>query len=65
MFNYFKSILSYLLKLLDKYLLQGFLHALYGVLCNSIQTQKINEAVGPQHVKSSSSPLVPGVGKEN
>lgn len=74
MFNYFKSIISYLLKyLLDKSMLQGPVQALYGLLCNSIQTQifvflykhKTNDAVGPQHIKSSSSPFVPGVGKEN
>lgn len=46
-------------------MLQGFVHALYGVLCNSIQTQKINEVVGPQHGKPSSSQIVPGAGKEN
>lgn len=66
MFNYLKSIIIYVLKyLLDKYMLQGYVHALYGVLCNSIQTQEINEAVVAQHRKSSSSPLAPGVGKEN
>lgn len=46
-------------------MLQGFVHALYGVFYNSIQTQEINEAVAPQHRKSSSSLLVPGDGKEN